>query len=308
MKDLTLPEGHRVLGLEYITRKEFDQIDQLMELCCKQENINLKLELDYKLHQASIADRKTVPGASAQNEFLYYVNDELVSYLGICCFDGVTGELAGMTHPSFRAQGIFTILLDLAAEECRHRPFKALLILTDGNSETGMQYMKVSGYSYDHSEYRMSRISAPSVLPWAVSSITLRLACKEDEPELARQNAIYFNDAETDEITGELIIKSLADDPENYKTYIVELDGKSIGKINVEYGIDQAFICGFGIKPEYRGRGYGREALKATLRSIEEKHLPLTELDVVCTNARALTLYQSCGFQEVSVMNYYAFR
>jgi GNAT superfamily N-acetyltransferase len=35
----------------------------------------------------------------------------------------------------------------------------------------------------------------------------------------------------------------------------------SIGKIKVEYSDNYAFIYGFGILPDSRGKGYGRAAL-----------------------------------------------
>ncbi len=305
MTNLSLPKSHQIRSLEYINKEEYDQITHLMELCCQQEKINLKLELDYKLHLASIADRNTDKLSSDLNEFLYYVEEKLVAYLGICCFDGITGEITGMTHPDYRGQGFITRLLELARKECGHRSFSKLLFLTDGNSQTGMEYVKRSALPYDHSEYRMKRLSASTAFCSETSALTLRPACQEDEPAIARMNHRIFNDSETNEHTGEPLIKSLAEDPENYKTYIIELAGERIGKINVEYYDNYAFITGFGIQSEYRGKGYGRTALNATLKMIEAMNINTIELDVVCTNKQALPLYQSCGFQELSVMNYY---
>lgn len=305
MTNLSLPEGHHIRTSEYITKEEYDQIKRLMEHCCGQDKINLKLELDYKLHLASLADQDTARVISDQNEFLYYVGEQLISYIGISCFDGVTGEITGMTHPDFRGQGSFTQLLELARKECGHRSFRKLLLLTDGNSETGMEYVRKSDLPYEHSEYRMNRLSASTVLSSTTSVLTLRPACEEDEPAIARMNHGIFNDSELDEHTGEPLIKSLAEDPENYKTYMIELADELIGKINVEYYDNYAFISGFGILPEHRGKGYGRTALNATLKMIENMNIHTIELDVVCTNKQALPLYQSCGFKELSVMNYY---
>ncbi len=306
MTNLSLPENHHFRALEYITKEEYDQVKHLMELCCEQDRINLKLELDFKLHLTSIADRNATKVSSDQNEFLYYVGEKLVSYLGICCFDGVTGEITGMTHPDFRGQGIFTRLLELARKECEHRTFTKLLFLTDGDSETGMDYVKTAALPYEHSEYRMKRLSAPSSPGSEAPAVTLRPAREEDEPEIARMNHRIFNDSEMNEHTGEPLIKPLDEDPENYKTYIIEHSGTLIGKINVEYYDNYAFISGFGIKPEHRGKGYGRNALNATLKMIEDMKIETIELDVVCTNKQALPLYQSCGFEEMSVMNYYS--
>ena len=303
-------QKHSIQVLEYITQSEYDQINRLMDIICKQEGINLKLELDYKLHLCNLADKNQEIQSDKKREFLYYIEDTLVGYLGISCFDGVTGELCGMTHPIYRKQGIFHRLLALATNECKHSDFKQLLILADGSSESGMSFLKANSSSYAHSEYRMKRSSSPeSRFEHGTEQLTneavrLRPACKTDEKMLARFNAILF-DEESEEEDGEYMTPTLEEQPENSKTYLIELNGSSIGKINVEYDGSYAFIFGFGILPEYREKGYGRRGLTETLRLIEAQGVTVIELDVVCTNKNALGLYQSCDFAEQSVMNYY---
>ncbi len=301
---------HNIQVLAFITQPEYNHIKQLMDLCCMEDKINLKLELEYKLHLSSLAADHSELSSHHKREFLYYIGDELASYLGISCFDGVTGELCGMTHPKYRNQGLFHRLLALAQNECRYSDFKRLLILADGSSTSGMSFLKANSVSYAHSEYRMKRLSGKTTSKEAYTqeackSITLRPACKEDEREIARLNAILFDEKELVDETGEYKVTPLEDQPENYKTYMIEHNGRSIGKINVEYGLQYAFVCGFGILPEYRGKGFGRIGLTETLRLIETQDVTVIELDVVCTNENALGLYQSCGFIEQSVMNYY---
>jgi GNAT superfamily N-acetyltransferase len=314
-------QKHNIRILEYISQTDFDQINTLMEQCISQDQINLKLEHDYKLHLSNLAAKDETKVSGKANEFLYYYNDELVAYLGISCFDGVTGELCGMTHPMHRNKGFFHRLLSLASNECRHSNYGKLLILADGKSESGMSFLKTNGSSYAHSEYRMKRLSTiassdvdkeltkevfssnePAI---TTSELEIRSAVKADEKVIARQNAIYFGEEEIVEETGEYKITPLEDNPENYKTYMIDLEGISIGKINVDYSDGYAFICGFGILPEYRRRGFGRQAMLKTIHLIEAQGINTIELDVVCTNQNALGLYQSCGFEEQSVMNYY---
>ena len=156
----------------------------------------------------------------------------------------------------------------------------------------------------------MKRLSSPDKENEAMKkepgdAVTLRPACKKDELDIARLNAILFDEKELVEETGAYKITPLEDQPENDKTYMIEHDGIIIGKINVEFGDQYAFLFGFGILPEYRGKGYGRKGLTETLRIIEAQGVKVIELDVVCTNKNALGLYQSCGFEEQSVMNYY---
>jgi ribosomal protein S18 acetylase RimI-like enzyme len=309
-----IQQKHSIQVAEYITQEEYDLINQLMDICCKQESINLKLELDYKLHLSSLADNNRETPSGNKREFLYYIENTLVAYLGISCFDGVTGELCGMTHPMYRKQGIFHRLLALASNECQHSDFKQLLILADGSSESGMSFLKANSSSYAHSEYRMKRLSGSASQirdnsgQLTNEAVTLRPAIKTDEKKLARFNAILFDDKEPAEEDSKDNVSTLEAQPENHKTYMIELNGSSIGKINVESNGQYAFIFGFGILPEYRGKGYGRMGLTETLRLIESQGVTIIELDVVCTNKNALGLYQSCDFVEQSVMNYYYLR
>lgn len=305
---------HTIQLQEHLTIATYEQIKNLMDLCCERENINLKLELEYKLHLATIAESKENEAHNAMSEFLYYIGDELVSYLGISCFDGVTGEICGMTHPDFRGQGFFHRLLATASNEMRHGSYQKLLLLSDENSVSGMKFIQSVAKGYERSEYRMERIAAsidanePKAVAFSEAAlITLRPAVKGDEQDIARQNAIYFENEGFDSLTGEFQIKPLEEDPENYKTYLIDLEDSTIGKINVEYNEGYAFISGFGIRPEYRRKGYGRAAMMKTLRLLEDQNIKLSSLDVICTNKNALNLYKSCGFEEFSVMNYYQY-
>jgi len=281
---------------QYISEKEYKEINQLKELCCSQDKTNLKLELDYKINMK----RNSEIGLKNINEFLYYIDDILVAYLGISSYGGSNiGEINGMTHPDWRRKGVFKKLFVFAMEQCKGRSFNKILLLTDGNSSSGIEFIKTANGSYDFSEYRMKLLS--KAFSESLSSIILRKAEKLDRKEIARQNAIYFNDSEACDGFPE------EEDNLNEVTYMVELKEEIIGKIRVEYNDNSAFIYGFGILPDFRGKGYGKAALKEALRIINEKSIYEIELDVECKNSTALNLYKDCGFEEKSVMNYYKY-
>ncbi len=280
---------------EYISEKEYKEINQLEELCSSKDKTNLKLELDYKLNMC----RDSEIGLKNVNEFFYYVEEVLVAYIGISSFGRNIGEINGMTHPDFRRKGIFKKLFELAIEECQKRNFNKLLLLSDGKSNSGTELIKAVGGNYDFSEYRMKLLNRAS--SESINSISLRKAGKLDRKEIARQNAIYFNCVEESESFPE------EEEVPNEVTYMVELKGEVIGKIRVEYSDNSAFIYGFGILPDFRGKGYGKAALKEALSLINEKNIYEIELDVECKNNTALNLYKACGFEEKSVMNYYKY-
>ena len=87
---------------------------------------------------------------------------------------------------------------------------------------------------------------------------------------------------------------------------IIEIDGKAVGKIRVSELDGEAWIYGFVIFPELRGQGIGRRALTKVVKMEEAKGLPIF-LEVEAKNARALKLYESCGFKSYHSQDYYEF-
>ncbi|MBC8060427.1 MAG: GNAT family N-acetyltransferase [Clostridiaceae bacterium] len=279
---------------EHISEKEYKEIGELQAHCSLQDKTNLKLELDYRINVVTSYEI----GLKNINEFLYYVEEVLVAYLNISSFGANIAEINGMTHPDFRRKGIFKKLFNLAIEECQKRNFNKVLLLSDGKSTSGIEFIKAVNGSYDFSEYRMKWNNKTT---WEnIKPIGLRKADKLDGKEIGRQNAIFFNDSEACESFPE------EEEELNKITYMVELEGKTIGKVKVNFN-NSAFIGGFGILPNFRGRGFGKAALTETLRLINKKSINEIELDVECKNNTALNLYKSCGFEQKSVMDYYKY-
>lgn len=279
---------------QYINDHDYQKIEELKNLCIEKEDMFLKLELDYKLNAAQI--RQNEPFQHV-NEFLYYCDDTLAGYIGICNFGGEAAELTGMVHPSFRRKGIFTKLYNLAKEECKRRNFKNILLVCDNKASSGQEFIKSTEAVYSFSEYEMSL--EENYVSEDSKNIVLRKASNNDAEELARQNNIYFGDV------GRTLIMPEEEEKRNRITYMVELNSKVIGKIRIDFSTDEGFISGFGILPEYRGKGYGREAIKAALYILNKNDIHKAALEVAAQNKNALSLYKSCGFAEMSVTDYF---
>lgn len=286
---------------QYINVKDYEEISELEKICSLEDKVNLKLELYYKLNIV----RKYRTGLKNINEFLYYVDDILVSYIGISSFGNNMGEVNGLTHPAWRRKGIFKRLFDLAMEECDKRNFKKILLLTDNNSNSGIEFVKSINGIYEFSEFRMKQIN--NGFEDMINSINLRKAKNQDSKEIQRKNAMFFNDKEPIDVEYE---EYFPEDEEilNEITYMIELNGEIIGKIKVDYSETSAFICGFVIIPKFRGKGYGKASLMETISLITKKGIHEIELDVEGKNSTALNLYKACGFKEKSTMNYYKYR
>jgi ribosomal protein S18 acetylase RimI-like enzyme len=130
------------------------------------------------------------------------------------------------------------------------------------------------------------------------SGIILRKASNSDAGEIARQNCIYFDNA------GKSLIMPEEEEERGRITYMVESESGIIGKIKVDFG-DEGFISAFGILPEYRRKGYGRKALREALNILNRNNIHKVGLEVAAQNKNALELYKSCGFEELSVTDYY---
>ena len=285
-----------------LNEKDYEAIKNLEDICYKEQKTNLKLELDFKMQQ-----RKNSIKNRIITEFLYYENGLLVGYLGLCNFSRDIVEVSGMVHPEFRRKGIFKKLYLLAKEEWQRICPSEILVLCDHTSLSGLGFINSIGAEYASSEYQMylNKKTLPSASNY---SIKLRLATREDVAELNRQDSIYFGitPKEVDDGSAkENVEETFVQIEDSSASYVVELGRETIGKIRIDISDNEGAIYGFGILPEFRGKGYGRETLNCALDILKKKEVKDIFLEVATENKNALGLYESCGFEEVSVMDYY---
>ena len=281
---------------EKLDKKDFEDINNLQKLCLEIDKTTLKLELDYKL---SRAEDKT-EDLTTINEFMYYEENKLIGYIGICDFGGEAIEVNGMVHPEYRRRGIFRRLFSLVRDEWSKRKSRKMLLLSDNNSFSGQEFIKQTGTGYDHTEYEMylkSNVSQDLML----NNVVLRKATNKDGKEIAWQNSIYFDT----EFKEEDICMPEEEEKCGSLIYIAEVENKIIGKVHLEIGDDVSGIYGLGVLPEYRRKGYGREILTRAIEKLKEKNSKGIMLQVAAINKGALDLYRSCGFEETSTMDYY---
>lgn len=92
--------------------------------------------------------------------------------------------------------------------------------------------------------------------------------------------------------------------------YVIELDDKIIGFIYVSYtpnSLDDYWIGGFYIHPDYRGKGYGKKSMLAMIHLIQENNEKCqgVRLTVDKNNTRAKSMYESMGFKTEGETNAY---
>lgn len=277
-----------------LDEEDYEAIKNLEVICYEEQMTNLKLELHFKMRR-----RKNNVKSKNMTEFLYYQNEILAGYLGICNFHGTSVEVSGMVDPKFRRKGIFRKLYLIAKEEWQRIGPSEVLVLCDHTSLSGLAFIENLGGEYGCSEYKMCvKKKALAVTPSSV--IKLRLATSEDSAEIQRQSSIYFGDLE-EEAEEKLPVE--VDD--NFASYMAEAEEKIIGKIHICVTNNEGFIYGVGVIPEFRGKGYGRGILCSALNILKKENVNNIYLEVETENKNALGLYESCGFEEISVMDYY---
>ncbi|WP_079504668.1 GNAT family N-acetyltransferase [Mesobacillus jeotgali] len=283
---------------ETIDAEDYELIGQLQERCKEHDQTALKLELDYKL-----AVNGNEQGVQEVNEFMYFDGQQLIGYAGICGFGGPL-EVNGLVDPDYRRQGVFTKLFELVVAEWKRRNSGSMLLLSDRLSGAGQNFIAGTGAVYKHSEFEMFlKKDAPPAAPDQLAGITFRKAANADAKEIARQNAIYFNEEVSEE--AEDMILPEEEEKRGMTSYLVEKDGQIIGKVNLQLTTKLGAIFGLGVLPEHRRKGYGRALLLLAIEKLREENAKDIMLQVAAENSNALNLYKSCGFEETSTMDYF---
>ena len=87
------------------------EISHLIDICNTHDGLRMRIGLEM-LRERSEGEI---------NDFLYYVDGQLVGYLEADSWGKKEKELTGMVRPDFRRQGIFTALFTAAREELQQR-------------------------------------------------------------------------------------------------------------------------------------------------------------------------------------------
>ena len=296
----------------YLNQADCDAIRTLYTQCVQSDSIELKLELEYKLSHAYNSTNQAE--LTELNEFMCWDADRLIGYIGICGFGGGSAplEITGMVHPDYRRQGVFTQLHRLVMAECERRKAHTFLGLCDDRAVPGKEFLKKIGARYRESEFEMYLYGDPKYAgDDPLRGIRFQKATNADAGEVDRQNRIYFNKEYALSEEGAPDEPALLPEEEEKRgmTIWLAFQGERIvGKVNLVSGGETGAIYGLGVLPEYRGKGYGRAILLGAVQMLRAARAQRVLLQVAAKNDTALSLYQSCGFQVTSVMNYYAIR
>jgi len=101
-------------------------------------------------------------------------------------------------------------------------------------------------------------------------------------------------------------MKGLQESLQNHVAYVLEQDGAVIGFAFVQRILDEAHLLDIAIAPSHRGKGLGRELLRQLMDEVLVSGVTIWFLEVRVSNVTAISLYQSLGYNELSLRrNYY---
>ena len=279
---------------ERLNLKDYEDINNLQNLCLQRDNTVLKLELDYKLGRKD----KEIYSLNEINEFMYYEDTRLIAYIGICDFSGDAIEVNGMVHPDYRQRRIFTRLFNLVKDEWQKRKPKKMLLLCDKKCVSGQGFINTLNTVQDHTEYEMVLNSNDRRFN-LLNDISFIEATSKDSSQIRRQNSIYFgSEDEVDDNKDEELVDVI-------NTYLAQIDNNIVGKVRLEVNNNVGGIYGLGVLPAYRTRGYGRDILTWSIKKLKEMDAKKIMLQVSVSNEKALHIYTSSGFEITSTMDYY---
>ncbi len=282
----------------FLTAHEMAELEQLAALCDAREN--LRMRLDYNMLD--------LPILPTDDLFLFYRNDALLACLLLDRYHSDMKEVTGMVHPDFRRQGIFRTLLAAAGKECQSRGINRLLFICEATSLSGQAFLQHIGARREFAEHRMVLQNFQPRFQYD-DHLLFREALLDDLEELSVILAADFGNSK--ERARQHLLRAF--ERPHQRFYIATYGGdgvgcaEPVGTLRVEEMPAELGIYGFFVRPEYRGRGHGRQILEETIATLRARSQKPVMLEVDTNNFTALNLYRSLGFVVERTYEYYGF-
>jgi len=262
----------------------------LLRVCNADEGLDLPFFFD---EAASMTDAETT--------FSVWDDSILVGF-GHLPVDS-TPECCLMVLPNHRRQGVGTALLAAVRQELRRRGATDALLVADLGSASGRAFLSAAALPYRSSEFRLEldRTAIDRTRP-PVAGLTMRVAERPGAQTLVDiLGAAFGEDAAS---ARDLIERGLVERTRCF--YLAYRHGMPVGMLRA--GEIEGFgdITAFGVRPECQGRGIGRQMLIDVIDLLTAAGLQKITLEVATENAKALGLYESCGFRVASEYGFYA--
>lgn len=280
-------QAFHVMKMNDFSIQQIDQIQKLEQICKEFDGSSLRVGIE------------CLKETGGDHAFLCRMDDQLVGFLSWYTSDSVEANINAMVHPAYRSRGIFRCLFEHAAEEINAQGIQACRIRIPANSKPGVECAEHFAIQYRNSEFTMllGRFQ-PEASNY--SDLVLRPEETQDFEFVVECFSQAFGDSES--WTSNYLQQTRGPERATY----MAVDGLTpIGMVRVNHlSAETAVVHDFCVHPSYQGRGYGREILSRVVSILLGKPNTQVRLSVVTQNRRALSLYQSIGF-EISAENHY---
>lgn len=273
-----------------LTPDEMAEIERLINICNEHDGLRMRIGLEM------LRDRS----GDETNDFLYYVDGQLVGYLEADSWGTKEKELTGMVHPAFCRQGIFTTLFTAAKEDLQQRGVQKLIFVCEHTSKSGRAFLATTGAEFAYAEYEMW-LGTFHERGRRSGGLLMRQANTRDIETIV---SLLATDSGNFASVREWVAK-LMDKPEGHRFYLATLNGQSLGTVRLDFMDEVIGIYAFEVRLGYRGLGYGREMLEQLIHIARAASNKPIMLDVETDNTNAVGLYLSVGFEIKTTYDYY---
>lgn len=277
----------KICTFSKLTRKKLQEIKRFVAQCARQEGY------EARFYWESIESRRN----RGANEILCYnAEQELVGYLALYHFEEHEVELTLLVHPDYRNTAFYNLLWERAKKAISHYPIDVDQYVFTCNQKflSLRNYLKKLGAQCRETTYQLcvTKKTFSPVVSANLPQVSLRSATQEDIDSLVSMETDSFSVIE--QSYASYIIEALRH-PKN-AIWIVESEGKPIGKIHLQIKGKSVYFSDFSIIPDKQNLGFGTAALKQTLERCFDE-LGMRKLFVDVTNEYDLAWYQKFGFQ-----------
>jgi ribosomal protein S18 acetylase RimI-like enzyme len=292
-ESITNERKHVLVIKSTLTPDELAAISRLIEICNTHEGLRMRIGMDM------LRERR----GDENNDFLYYVDGQLVGYLEADSYGRKDKELVGMVHPDFRRRGIFTTLFTTAREEFQGRGIEKLILICEHKSASGQAFVASTGAQLAYSEHEMW-LGTFHERGRRTTGLSMRRAEARDIDTIV--SLLATDTGNVEEVRA--WVTELMGRPDAFWFYLATLNGQPLGTVRLDFMEDVTGIYAFEVRMGYRGLGYGREMLEQLIHIVREASPKPVMLDVETTNTNAIGLYLSCGFEVKTTYDYYELR
>ncbi len=281
---------HGLIIKSTLTPDELAEISRLIDICNTYDGLRMRIGMEMLRERSG----------DEPNDFLYYVNGQLVGYLEADSYGRKEKELAGMVHPDFRRRGIFTALFSAAREEFQRRGVEKLILVCEHKSASGQAFLATTNAELAYSEHEMW-LGTFHERGRRTPGLSMRRADAQDIDTIV--SFLATDSGNTGEVKA--WVTELMGKPDTFWFYLATLNGQPLGTVRLDFMEEVTGIYAFEVRLGYRGLGYGREMLEQLIYIAREAIPKPIMLDVETDNTNAVGLYLSCGFEIKTTYDYY---